>query len=574
MTDEEATDAAEDLTEPPQQRRNRKGWGLIAGVGVIAVAVAAYGGVALTGTERVPSGTTVDGMIVGGQSKAAAEKRVRGHIAALERKPVTFVAGGKTFSILPSAAGLSYNADGALDNLTGFTLDPSTIWHRYTGGSSRSLKTTVDKTELQNAIAAAGASVKGAPVPGTVKFIGGQVKVTYSKPGKGVDVTALATAIAAGWPAKTSYDAALTDQAPKLTRQAIDAFAAGPAKAAMSGPVTFAKDGSNANVTARQLSDVLKTVPDGNSLKIAVIPEVMAKLVSSISPQLATPATFPKVKMNGIVPTKTVIQGKAGSIVDPVKTGAALIAGLQAGKRTITAVTTSQQGTSVDLSQISTTKISEFRSRYPLGTYNAARTENIKVGLAKLNGTYIAPGQQFSLLDALSPIVKSNGYVDAPVLEGGRDFLGTGGGLSQVSTTMYNATFFAGLQEDVHTAHSYWISRYPMGREATLSVPTIDNKWTNDSGHGIVIEARTESNYSVIRLYGTKVFTVTSNTGPQFDIKAPGTQRVSGAACLGQPAVNGFKVTVTRRVTRDGKVVKDESLTTTYKPADLVICTG
>ncbi len=557
-----------------QTTSSPRGWGLIVGISVVGVALAAYCGVALVGTDKLPSGTTVDGVVVGGQTVAAAQKRIKGHIASLEKKPIAYTAGGKTLNLTPATSGLSYDASGALDGLTGFTLNPAAIKDRYSGGPSRSLSTKVDKAQLTAAIVATGGSLEGAPAPGTVKFIGGKIKTTYSKPGLGVDAPVLANKIAAGWPTQQTYQATMTDQAPELTDKAIDAFAAGPARKAMSGPVTLVNGAKSANVSVLQLSEVLKTVPDGKTLKIAVIPEAMSKLVSSTGSGLVTPVKLPKVKMDGILPTKSVIAGVDGSRIDPAKTGAALLAGLAAGNRTITVATLTQKGTTVDPAQVSTTKIGEFKSRYPLGARNAARTKNIQVGLSKLNGMYIAPGQQFSLLAALSPIVKSNGYVDAPVLQDGIDVLGTGGGLSQVSTTLYNATFFAGLQEDEHKAHSYWIARYPMGREATLSVPTVDNKWTNDSGHGIVIQARTESNYSVIRLYGTDVFSVTSNTGPKFAIQSPGVQRIPGGGCIPQPAMNGFKVTVTRQVKRDGKVVKDESLTTTYNPADLVVCTG
>ena len=552
--------------------RSRKGWGLVGGVGVVVVALAAYAGLAVTHTDRVPSGTTVDGIVVGGQSRAAAERRLAAHATSVEHRPIAITAAGRTVHITPAAVGLTYDTAGALDGLTGFTLSPGKLWERYTGGPARALHTTVDRTALQNAISAADTLVKGAPTPGTVKLVGGAVQVTHSTPGRSLDAASLAAAIAAGWPARTSYAGTLKQQSPVLTDQTVDAFAAGPAKAALAGPLTFVNGAQTTSVTPSQLSEVLKAVPTGNSLRLAIIPSAMATLMTSLDTQLATPAKAAKVAMNGIVPTRKVTAGTPGTTVEPTRTGAALLAALQAGRRTVTAAVVTQTVATVDPSQISTHVISEFRSRYPLGVQNAARTVNIKNGLAKLNGTYIAPGQQFSLLAALSPIVKANGYVDAPVLQGGRDVLGTGGGLSQVSTTMYNATFFAGVQEDTHTAHSYWISRYPMGREATLSVPTIDNQWTNDTGHGIVIEARTESNYSVMRIYGTSVFSVTSTTGPQFDVKKAGVQHVKTAGCLPQPAVPGFKVTVTRVVKRGGKVVKDESLTTTYQPADLVVC--
>lgn len=556
--------------------RSRRGWGLIGGLGVVVVALAAYGGLALTGTDRIPSGTKVDGVIVGGQSKAAAQKRIQGHIAALERRPVTFTAAGRTLSLMPATSGLGYDAAGALDGLTGFTLSPGAIRDRYNGGPARSLKPTVDKVALQKAITAAAASMKGAPVSGTVKFVAGQIKVTHSTSGRVVDAAALAGKIATGWPATRSYAASMVEQTPQITDTTVDAFAAGPAKKAIAGPVTFQNGGKTADVTASRLCDVLRTVPNGAALKIAVIPKEMAALAESMNAQVTSPAKNAKVAMNGIVPTKTVIAGSNGTKIDPVGTGAALVSALHAGRRTVPVKVTQQNSAAVDPAQISSTVISEFRSQYPLGASNAARTENIKNGLAKLNGTYIAPGQQFSLLAALQPFTEANGYVKAPVLVSGRDVYGLGGGSSQVSTTMYNATFFAGLQEDTHKAHSTWISRYPMGREATLSVPTIDNRWTNDSGHGIVIviEARTESDAAVMRLYGTNVFSVTSNTGPRFALSSPGAQRVPGAGCIPQDPVAGFKVTVTRVVKKAGKVVKNESLTTTYSPADLVTCTG
>ena len=59
-----------------------------------------------------------------------------------------------------------------------------------------------------------------------------------------------------------------------------------------------------------------------------------------------------------------------------------------------------------------------------------------------------------------------------------------GGGVSQVSTTLFNATFFGCYQDVTHTVHALYISRYPMGREATLNYPSIDNKFRNDSALG------------------------------------------------------------------------------------------
>ncbi len=79
-----------------------------------------------------------------------------------------------------------------------------------------------------------------------------------------------------------------------------------------------------------------------------------------------------------------------------------------------------------------------------------------------------------------------------------------GGGVSQVSTTLYNASFFGCYQDVTHTVHSLYISRYPMGREATLNYPSIDNQFRNDSSSGVLIRAYAGSSSITIALYGNK----------------------------------------------------------------------
>src|SRR5690606_20323827 len=143
--------------------------------------------------------------------------------------------------------------------------------------------------------------------------------------------------------------------------------------------------------------------------------------------------------------------------------------------------------------------MAEFRSEFPTGAANADRTENIRVGLGHLNGTVVMPGEQFSLAEALSPITADRGYVEAGVIVDGRLVKGIGGGLSQVSTTVLNTAWFAGVQLDEFTPHSYYIPRYPVGREATLAVGVIDNKWTNDTSSPVLIQTWISGNEIVMR---------------------------------------------------------------------------
>ena len=77
-----------------------------------------------------------------------------------------------------------------------------------------------------------------------------------------------------------------------------------------------------------------------------------------------------------------------------------------------------------------------------------------------------------------------------------------GGGVSQLSTTLFNAVFFGGYQDVTHTVHSLYLSRYPLGREATLNYPSIDNKFKNDTKNGVLIQTSFTSTSVTVSLYG------------------------------------------------------------------------
>ena len=145
-----------------------------------------------------------------------------------------------------------------------------------------------------------------------------------------------------------------------------------------------------------------------------------------------------------------------------------------------------------------------FRS-YP---FNPTRTLNLEAGTAHINGTLVMPGDRFSLLDALRPISTSNGYHSSGVVENGFESNAVGGGLSQVSTTTFNAAFEAGLKDVTHQPHSRYFSRYPEGREATLWDPSIDMVFENNTGHGVLIQAYVTDSDVVVKMWGTDVFEI------------------------------------------------------------------
>ena len=129
-------------------------------------------------------------------------------------------------------------------------------------------------------------------------------------------------------------------------------------------------------------------------------------------------------------------------------------------------------------------EISTFTTRHPCCQ---PRVTNIHAIADIVDGYVVLPGETFSLNTVVGERDTARGFVAAPMISAGKYEDSVGGGISQFATTMFNAVFFAGLEDVQHKPHSYWISRYPAGRESTVSFPQPDFRWRNDSGHGVLV---------------------------------------------------------------------------------------
>jgi vancomycin resistance protein YoaR len=223
--------------------------------------------------------------------------------------------------------------------------------------------------------------------------------------------------------------------------------------------------------------------------------------------------------------------------------------------------------------------IAEFTTRYPCCQ---PRVTNIKRAVQILDGQRIAPGATFSLNEALGERTAERGFVPAPMISGGAFVESVGGGISQVATTLYNAAFFAGLDLVDHTPHSIYISRYPMGREATISWGGPELIFRNDWSAPIRIDARATNTSVRFRLFSLPLGRrIATKTAPAYSYVAPqtiyvqnrtlppGTQRVRQSA-----GSAGFDVTYTRRVYEWSRLRSRERFHVRYQPQNAIIEVG
>jgi len=131
------------------------------------------------------------------------------------------------------------------------------------------------------------------------------------------------------------------------------------------------------------------------------------------------------------------------------------------------------------------------------------RIENIKLGVARINGTIVKPGEEFSFNKTMGPVLSSDGFQEAKSFLNGEVVLGIGGGICQVSTILFESLVNSGLPITERHNHTFSVSYYTTGLDATVSQSGPDLKFVNDTGYDIEIKGYyTDNNTAVFEIYG------------------------------------------------------------------------
>lgn len=217
---------------------------------------------------------------------------------------------------------------------------------------------------------------------------------------------------------------------------------------------------------------------------------------------------------------------------------------------------------------------------------SASRMQNIRTAAAQFHGILVAPGETFSMGAALGDISLDSGYAEALIIYGGRTIQGVGGGVCQVSTTLFRAAFFAGFPIPERYAHAYRVSYYEQsatgldprlsGLDATVYFPLVDFKFTNDTPYWLLMETyfSAQSQTLTWKFYSTKDGRSVQwqTTGPQ-NIVAPPPPVLQQNSSLGSEefkqvdwAAEGADVTVNRTVMMGDKIHFVDKFVTYYQP--------
>ncbi|MEU9143580.1 VanW family protein [Streptomyces sp. NPDC048349] len=552
------------------------GGAVVLGLGGLYVTALVAGG-------DIPQGTSVRGVDIGGMSRAEARRTLTRVLGPGAAAPLVMTIGDRVERVAPAALGLSLDTGATVDSAVRTGYGPATVFGRFFGSGDRDVEPVVrvDERTGRAALDRIGATTAQPVREGAIAFEEGTAKAVAPRPGVTlVEDRALDTLRAAylrpqAAPVTLPVERTQPRVGAEETGRAMRQFA----RPAMSGPVTLTVAGKRIPISPAVLGEHLKMTPDGQS---RLVPSLDSKGLLA-DPALARPleeaTRIPRDAELGVGADGRVVLGDPGSAGRQV-TQAAL------GKAVLPLLTRSGADRSAEVPTVAVQpdltsaearrlgikeKVSSFTVAFPAAPY---RTTNIGRAVELINGSVVLPGEEWSFNRTVGERTPENGFVDGIMINDGQYVKSPGGGVSAVATTMYNAAFFAGLQLVEHGAHSFYIERYPEGREATVAWGTLDLRWINDSGHPLYIQAESNDTSLTITLLGTKRYEeVRATKGPRTRVTEPGKRTGSGPTCEVQTPLEGFDVTVGRVFVQGGREVKREEFATHYTPRDEVTCT-
>ncbi len=547
---------------------------------------------------RIHHGVVMAGRNLSGLTRSSAQTATKQASAGLLERHILVTDGVDSVTIIPVEAGATVNASATVDSC--FALGRSgsflrecitrlKLWFRSVkvspvlGVSGPSWQQVTDHVSL----------VFEKPAQDAHLTINGdQISSTQAEPGALVDDQRLASIVLGALANGDDHVAPpLLGIAPAVTTEQA-AAAKTAARDALTAPVVLEYQGRSYLLTTDGLAEGVSVDRDGlagGGLPLTLDNETgrafLAKLLAPLERRPVEAKVLPVTDGKGY----RVTPSQDGVAIDwDALLPAIAQALLQPAPRRV-AVPTSvahPKLSTEDADQLATRRdIATFTTYFPAS--NQARLHNIQQVAALLDGTVVPPGAVFSFNRTVGPRTAAAGFDEAPMIRGGVVVPGVGGGTCQVSTTLFNAVFLAGLPIVERHPHSLFIDHYPVGRDATVTYGAQDFRFRNDSSQYILISAAsTDRSLTVSLAAPAWGRSVSYSTSPFRDIVHPTSSAAyprylrdpslaAGTSLPMEPGIDGLTVQVFRVVKNAaGQVLFKDDFTSVYSPKDFIVRVG
>lgn len=538
-------------------------------VGVLAVLLAIYIADIAMNRGSVPRGTTVGGVEIGGMSNEEAVSALETQLGDVATAPVTVSAAQASAQLVPASSGLGIDWDATVRSAGEESLNPLTRLAGLFRTREVDIVPTVDRAALDPELERVAAELRRDPQDGAIAIESGETTVTEPVSGQEVDGEQLFERVTTGWLNPSGVEVDAVEVEPAVSSEVIDDALNGPVKRALSGPLTLrGRDGVDGVIAQDRLGEVVQ-FPNVDG---GIAPQVNAEAAQGIlGEQLAE--TERKMQNARVLPGGGVEPSVDGSIIDWEGAMAGFDERVLGDKERTWEAAYKNRPADFTTDEAQSATFNEVVGSFTTSGYSAASGTNIALVAKEVEGAIVNPGETFSLNGYTGPRGTAQGYVSSRIIENGRPGNAVGGGISQFATTLYNAAYFAGMTDVASTPHSYYISRYPTGREATVFEGAIDLQFRNDSPYPVKITSTVGGGEVTVSLMGVKTVEVESINGGRWNYTSPKPVTVTGGNCVPSSGSQGFTTSDTR-VVRDlsGRELSRNTSTTVYDPQPIVRC--
>ena len=545
-------------------------------------------GLAFSGSSReLAVGTRIAGVDVGGLTEAQAVVALDSRFGALADDPVAFSAGQRSFSFAATQLGVRPDWRGAVAAAaqSGAGFGPFRGLRRLRTrffGAEVLPRIGVSDAALEFALDKMSATVDQEPVSAALARRGLTVRVVPGRSGRALDREASAEVVVRALAALERSGGLtplpVTAATPPVTAVMLEPVAR-RARVALSAPVVLKGAGHRWRLSRGQVASML-ALPRKGSRTLDVAGPGASAYFRGLGRLVGKPPRNASWAVSG--ESVRVVPSRVGVALNVPRSAEALLRAATSPTNRVAALSISRASPERTTREAVAMGIDRRMSAYK--TYNSGTTDritNLRLGVGFLDDTLVAPGGTFSLNQAIGERTLERGFRPAPVIIGTEYEEEVGGGTSQVATTVFNAAWEAGLRITERNPHSLYISRYQLGRDATVYWPSLDLKFVNDTPHWVLVKGAAEWDGIRVSIYGGESRRVESS---------PGTMEVTGKVPVekvddpelpvGKTVVEASGTAPTRTsVTRtvyaaDGSLLRTETWATSYKGETRVVHVG
>lgn len=465
--------------------------------------------------NKIHSGVTIAGQDVGGLTQDEAVAAVNKYLSQVQSEPITISSGDKTWEILPNDLGTQTDVQAAVTAAYDLTrqsngfVDLGRRWKLFFSHQDYPLTGTVDSTKTDAVLVEIAQELDQPAVDALLKITDGQLEVVDAQEGRAVDQEALRRQLKDLVFAFKTAEVAVPIVVTTPTLQAADLQPVMQKAQSMVGsPVQLTRGEQSWTLTPTQLSSFLDVRQEDQNGTTASVPflstEKMGEFFAGIEASVATKPVNAHFTHNGT--TASVVPGVNGEKLEPEKTAEAVTeAALKTSGRIAQVVVTAAEP-DFTTAEAEAMGIKDQLAKYTTPEYwgTSNRRQNVRMATQYCSNILMAPGDIFNVDKQIGARTAARGFLTAPGIVGpGKLEDVFGGGICQVSTTIFNAVFFAGLEVVERHNHSIYISHYPDGRDATVTAGGKNLRFRNDMKNYVWIVGESTGAVTTFYIYGT-----------------------------------------------------------------------